>query len=532
MTTRTPRRPWRLIFNWDSGGLFGLPWWQTDAAAFREQGIPPLLEMGADAVALGMSVSDVLHQDSEFGEYSGEHDDGFDHVRFWERRERVRRMIAQQRFQLTVLLEEGRRAGLDVLASFRMNDTHDCYYSPQNPLAGSPPARFKLDHPELMIRDDQAWGPYCLDFALAAVRDRRFGLIRETVERFDVDGVELDFMRNGFYFTKGTERRNAPLMTELVARVRTMLDEVGRSRGKTLQLAVHVPATQEVSLNCGLDTVAWIEQGLVNQVVADEGCVPFTVVPADFIAAARAAGGTVHVYSTADVSLGNPERPEEEKRCHSKGVPWSEAQLRGWAAYQTAGGVQGLNLFNGHNERDRQTLTAVFGKAECWETGFAAGDKAFVANNHSFTANMPAVAWPDLPRLPLPLTVGEPAAIAITIPSAALEAPGTTAALHLKFGQITVEDELAVTLNGRALATFGARDSAQAALAAEPDAPLAEAIGERVVPVPVDVLVPGENRVEVTLVHRNPWLRPPLKWKNAEVRLLEEGRGIPWALTS
>ena len=30
-----------------------------------------------------------------------------------------------------------------------------------------------------------------------------------------------------------------------------------------------MPATQEVSLNCGLDTVAWIEQGLVNQVVAD-----------------------------------------------------------------------------------------------------------------------------------------------------------------------------------------------------------------------------------------------------------------------
>jgi len=251
------------------------------------------------------------------------------------------------------------------------------------------------------------------------------------------------------------------------------------------------------------------------------------VVPADFIAAARAAGGTVHVYSTADVSLGNPERPEEEKRCHSKGVPWSEAQLRGWAAFQTAGGVQGLNLFNGHhNERDRQTLTAVFGKAECWETGFAAGDKAFVANNHSFTANMPAVAWPDLPRLPLPLTVGEPASIAIAIPPAALEAPGTMAALHLKFGQITVEDELAVTLNGRALATFGARDSAQAALAAEPDAPLAEAIGERVVSVPPDVLEPGENRVEVTLVHRNPWLRPPLKWKNAEVRLLEEGLGV------
>jgi len=31
----------------------------------------------------------------------------------------------------------------------------------------------------------------------------------------------------------------------------------------------------------------------------------------------------------------------------------------------------------------------------------------------------------------------------------------------------------------------------------------------------------GDNRVEITLIHRNPWLRPPLKWKNAEMRLTQ-----------
>jgi hypothetical protein len=254
--------------------------------------------------------------------------------------------------------------------------------------------------------------------------------------------------------------------------------------------------------------------------------VPFSVVPTDFIQAAQRTDGRIGVYSTVDF-LGTPERPEEEKGCDSPGVPWTEAQLRAWAAYQHAGGVTGLNLFNGHHqEHDWRALIAVFGQPYCWETAFVAGDKTFVANNQSFTANMPSVAWPALPRLPLPLTVGKTASIGINIPAVELNAPRATTTLRLKFGQLTVEDEILVQLNGEALGTLGKRNSAQEAMAVDAAKPLEEAIAERALPVPSAALHAGENLVQVTLVHRNPWLRPPLKWKNAELRFRNrEGKG-------
>ncbi|MBI2437974.1 MAG: hypothetical protein HYV36_04075 [Lentisphaerae bacterium] len=518
--THRPRKPWRLIFNWDDGSFFDLPWWDTDPGRFRRGVIRPLLAIGADAVALSLFTTDEVLQDSDYANYAGQHERTYDHVAFWERDERTKRMIATRRFQLNAMVEEGHRAGLDILASFRMNDCHDTYYSPEHPLWGVPPVKFKLDHPELLIPDG-GWSRFCLDYALPAVRDRRFNLMRETVARFDVDGIELDFMRNGFFFARKKAREQAPLMTELIERLRRLLDEFGARGRKRLHLAVHVPVTQEVSLDCGLDTVGWIEAGLVDQVVADEGCVPFSVAPLDFIQAARKTG-RCRVYSTADFGCAQPERPEPERGADSPGVPWTESQLRGWAAFQMAHGVDGLNIFNGHYLNGQEVMPPVFNAPNCWKNGFA-GNKAFVAHNRSLLANMPGVAYPQTPSLPVTLKTGEPAQmeIAVTddIASADRKRRLKAVTLRLNFLQLTVEDIIEITLNDQVVAKLGERGVAQKRLAENPSAPLSGALIERLVPLPAATIRQGNNKLTVRLVERNPRLKPPMVWKDAEIRL-------------
>ena len=522
-----PRKPWRLIFNWDGGRVFDMPSWVTDADEFREKAIQSFLAVGADVIPYSLNM-DWMPYDSHFGQYAGQFDTDFYDVRKWAGTERGKYMIKEGRFPLTVLIEEGHKAGLDVLASFRMNDTHDLYYSPQTPLAGISPARFKLEHPELLIKDDQGWTKYCLDFAHQAVRDRRFNLIHETVERFDVDGVELDFMRNGFFFQKGSERKRSPLMTELVRRVRQMLNDYETRRNKRLHLAVHTPVTQEVSLNCGLDVVRWINEKLVDQVVADEGCTPFNIAPEDFILAAKKQSDC-RIYSTCDVGLGNPERPEENKGCDSTGVPWTEEQLRGWAAFQLNAGVDGLNLFNGHFG-NAGVLARVFGKNDVWEklSASSTSDKTFVVHNRSFTANMPQKAIPQLDCLPKPLKVssnGKAQCMDVFVTDDLVAAHDSLQSIILRmvFRQLTVEDELQIKVNNCIVAALGKRGSALTMLSELSGQPIGKEIAEYLIPVEPEALQQGRNTIKVLLRYRNPKILPPLVWKNAELRICYKG---------
>lgn len=380
----SPRKPWKLIFNWDSGNFFNMPWWVTDGEVLRERLIKPLLTAGNDAVTLAEHTTDVLYRDSNYAEYLGQYHGVFEDTKQWERHLWVKNVI-----QMAVLPREARKVGPDVLASFRMNDTQDLYYS--------------KDHPELLIKDGRHWAGLCLDYALLPVRERRVILIRETVERFDVDGVELDSLRNGFFFSRGMEIKNSYLMTWLVERIRNILDCFGKERNKYLTLAVHVPVTQEVSINCGLNVTEWMGKGLVDVVIADEGCVPFAVAPEDFIKEASK-NGSCSIYSTCDLQYGNPERPEEDRGCDSPGVSWTREQLRGWAAYQLDRGVDGLNIFNGHYDPNMgpEILGDVFSKRVL--EGMGKGDKTFVVQNRAFTANMPKDAYPHIKMLSLPIT--------------------------------------------------------------------------------------------------------------------------------
>jgi len=327
-----------------------------------------------------------------------------------------------------------------------------------------------------------------------------------------------------------------------------MLDETGTRRKKQLHLAVHTPVTQEVSLNCGLDVVAWIKEGLVNQAVADEGCTPFKFTPDDFIRAARKCG-SCKVYSTVDIGCAPPERLEAEKGLASPAIPWNEEQLRGWAVFQMKSGIDGLNLFNGHFEKNPDMLSRVFGNDKVWKDCFP-GDKTFVAQNIAFTLNMPRQAIPEEARPKLgqwptgPLSAYPPTGNSKTnyLPMNLEKAKGgqgqemeifvpddlpavhrrgilKSVILRMVFSQLTVEDELIIKVNNRPVASIGKRGSAQKLLVKNPHQKISEGRGERLFPIKPRILKPGENVIETVLRYRNPKIAPPIIWQTAEIRI-------------
>lgn len=165
------------------------------------------------------------------------------------------------------ILDEAKKRGLEALVSFRMNDNHNLDFER---------TQFWLDHPECRLSG-------ALDFTYDEVREYTFRLIEELVQRYDCDGIELDFNRWPTFFSGipckngGTYDERIRLMNALVERIRQLLDEEGRKRDRRLVLGVRVPSdygnaptTYDISLRASCDPVAWAATGWIDFLTVSE----------------------------------------------------------------------------------------------------------------------------------------------------------------------------------------------------------------------------------------------------------------------
>ncbi|MEW6750040.1 MAG: hypothetical protein AB1505_03575 [Candidatus Latescibacterota bacterium] len=174
---------------------------------------------------------------------------------------------------LTLTAQACRRRGVPLVASYRMN-AEDFYH-----------ATYRLSDFGRAHADLRVPGAGCLDPLHPVVFDQRLEIFREVVERFDVDGLELDFRR--WYHMVSNPTENHPVLTRMVRACRQLLDEVARGRGcPPLLLGARVgPSLDSDPTPClfpgifypekptnascrelGLDVATWIGEGLLHYV--------------------------------------------------------------------------------------------------------------------------------------------------------------------------------------------------------------------------------------------------------------------------
>ena len=106
-----------------------------------------------------------------------------------------------------------------------------------------------------------------MNYAHAAVREHQMAFVRELLERYDPDGLELDWMRFGYHLTPGHEREEAEILTDFVREVRSLTTEWSKKRGHAIRLAVRAPAHPDAAAGLGMDAVLWAREGLVDMIV-------------------------------------------------------------------------------------------------------------------------------------------------------------------------------------------------------------------------------------------------------------------------
>jgi len=155
-----------------------------------------------------------------------------------------------------------RHHGISPWISLRMNDVHE-NHNLEHPFHSElwrKPELFRKGHPGYYAR--------ALDYAHAEVREHYRVLIVETLQRYDVDGLELDFMREPYLFSKGEETAGGKILTQWLKEIRQLADEAAARRKHPVKLGVRVPSQPETALGLGLDAPTWAKDGLVDLVVA------------------------------------------------------------------------------------------------------------------------------------------------------------------------------------------------------------------------------------------------------------------------
>ena len=160
-----------------------------------------------------------------------------------------------------VILDRARQRGLEALISYRMSDVHFDGLADGIDSVGEKGSALRcklwVDHPQYRLGNG-------LDFGHPQVRDYTFGLIKEALQRYEYDGLELDFTRTAPFFKDGSPTECIARMNSLVERVRKLVDAEERRRGRRLVLTARVPISMDKCRNNGLDPADWSQRGWID----------------------------------------------------------------------------------------------------------------------------------------------------------------------------------------------------------------------------------------------------------------------------
>jgi len=160
--------------------------------------------------------------------------------------------------------EKVRSAGIRPWLSFRMNDVH--YGSDETSYLRS---NFYYEAKEngYMLGGKYGYYASALDFSEERVRQVMYEYLREMILRYDVFGVQLDFMREIFCFDYLNDTDYAQYMTQFIRDIHAVVEEAEAKFGHDIKLMVRLGRSIEHNKIFGFDVEAWINEGLVDALV-------------------------------------------------------------------------------------------------------------------------------------------------------------------------------------------------------------------------------------------------------------------------
>lgn len=220
-----------------------------------------VLGTGVDLLVMGLGYGDVYFHQSKVGRTVGEAKEVWGNYIDW----RIMRMVEDAAQMGTDQVEEviryARANRLGFFPSLKLQT--------RDPQGGQRCGWLRWEHGMGVCfggseEDPDAWA---YDFTNELVHDDKLAVIREMLDDYGADGIELDFMFNPVYFRPYEIDDGMPILNEYLARIRRMANEIGERQGRYIPIMARVFHRREDNLGIGLDVETWLAHGRVDMIV-------------------------------------------------------------------------------------------------------------------------------------------------------------------------------------------------------------------------------------------------------------------------
>ncbi len=280
-------------------------------------------------------------RDVPSAEKAGDRYSTFESMQSWLRVNTLREMWSEGTDTMHLACQAARKHDKAILGQMRMSDAHHAQRS-EGPGTGTEwlCPKTVYDHPEWRIVKQDGQKDMLLDYSYSQVREMKLAYLRELAENYDLDGLQLNWMRWCRHFTAAKQREKAPTITDFLRDVRHLLDDVGKKKGKRLLLVHQVAAELEENLDIGCDVATWVEAGLADALQPmDFLHADFNIRTEQFVEVCR--DSDCGVYPTIHRTLGG-----DTNNTHRQSAHMTADKFRAIAYNFAAWGAQGCTVYN------------------------------------------------------------------------------------------------------------------------------------------------------------------------------------------
>lgn len=107
----------------------------------------------------------------------------------------------------------------------------------------------------------------CLDFAEPRVREVLLEYLEETILKYDVFGIQLDFMRNIDCFDYLSDEGYVEIMNQFIRDSKAIVEKAEEKFGHPIKFMIRCGRSVEHNKVFGFDAETWIKEGLVDAIV-------------------------------------------------------------------------------------------------------------------------------------------------------------------------------------------------------------------------------------------------------------------------
>jgi len=178
---------------------------------------------------------------------------------------------------LNTMIDAVRGMDKDIFWSMRMNDTHDYIYDVEYLDSWKQANQDKLfstkEDSFYMAYGERRWT--AIDYTYQESRQKIYNILEDTLSRYDVDGLELDFTRWPMYFIEVSQGKkaypeNVERMNNLMRMIRALTEKYSMERNKPILVSIYIPDCLDFCYDIGLDVRKWMDEDLFDMAVV--GC--------------------------------------------------------------------------------------------------------------------------------------------------------------------------------------------------------------------------------------------------------------------